>query len=78
MGVPAQFSIWWSNLIAWGHQHTLQFYGKMFWNKAIAQTKLEQSDGTSEFDEVSEHFEGQLPTESCIERSEMQTRRSQY
>ena len=29
MGVPAHFSIKWSNLIAWGYQHNLHFYGSV-------------------------------------------------
>ena len=31
MEVRAQFSIWWSNLIAWGYEHSFLYDGSIFW-----------------------------------------------
>ena len=35
MGVRAQFSIWWSNLIAWGYETISQYVGIFVWEFSL-------------------------------------------
>ena len=53
-------------IFTWGYQHTLQFYGKIFWNKAIAQANLTKANERT--NEVSEQVSGKATTAKQRER----------